>query len=519
MSQQPLPHPFRFPTLLKACAALALVLFIAGCSSEEPTVTPPTPAGFVFSVDPAGGLITLAQGDSNSLSPQSPLQSGVDLAASYSYSFEPGNVLVIEATFTNLLGDISFAQPFFFTVDEATTNILGSEEPEVTDDDLGGDGVLEPGETTSVLTFRVRHRGEPFVYVVNADAQRTVRQVGFTQSDVIAFIGRYLEHVGEVGSAVADDVGVRALLAPVTELEGQLPEDSADCGADACLPRGVYDHGEGAFGGEWVFVEASDDLELRYEVRGASGATLPAVLSIDWDAAGATLIQGELPGGDVPPPDFFDDYTYEVPTAPALSLTVGGSSAAALSATLTWADGCTLTGIGLTRFALNGSVGVDATARFDNVGFVQNNSSVGFTGTTTLTSGDDAATFDGFVELGFTDLGEDCDLELASLERAALSLETSVRVDGVNTRLGASLNVNAINTEPGLESAELNGLLLINGRTAVSFVGTLDDENGNGIPGENVLLSFADDSVVTLEAFIGRLVFSEGLSTLLHLAR
>ena len=511
MLQQPLRHPLRL--FSRACALFVLALLVAGCGSE----LAPAPAGFVFSVDPAGGVITLGQEGSDSLSPQSVLTSGVDLAASYTYRFEPDNVLVIEATFTNLLGDMSFAQPFFFTVDEATTNILGSEEPEVTDDDLGGDGVLEPGETTSVLTFRVHHKGEPFIYVVNADAVRTVREVGFTQNEVIAFVSRYVAHVAEIGTDVADDVGVRALLAPVTELEGQLPEtsDDADCGATVCLPRGVFAYGEGAFGGEWTFVEPADELELRYEVAD-EGGPVSAVLNIDWDAGGPTLVRDVLPGG-FPPPDFEGDYTYEAPTAPALSLTVDGESAAALGATLSWGEDCGLTGIGLNRFALDGSVGVDATARFDNVGFVQNNGSLGFTGATTLSMGEDAATFSGFVELGFAPVGEDCTLELPALNRAALSLNTSVRVDGVSTRLGLSLDVDNVVTEP--VSADLNGLLRINDRLAVSVVGTLDDENGNGVPGENVLLSFADDSVVTLEALIGRFIAFEGLSTLLRPTR
>ncbi len=506
----------------KAWAALAaLLLVLAGCSLTEKVPTASTPEGFVFSVDPADGLVTLARGGSSGPAPQSVLQNDVDLTASYTYTFEPDNVLVIEATFTNLLGDMSFAQPFFFIVDEATTNILSSEEPEVTDDDLGGDGVLEPGETTSTLTFKVKHKGEPFVYVVNADAQRTVREVGFTQSDVLAFVSRYVTHVGEVGSAVADDVGVRALLAPLTELEGQLPEAPADCGADACLPRGVYDYGDGAFGGEWMFAEPSDDLVLRYTVDAVGNdvsGSVPAVLSIDWNAGGATLVQSAPPGSGLNPPDA-PSYTYEVPTAPALSLTVDGASAAALSATLNWADGCSLTDIGLTRFSLNGSVGIDVTASFDNVGFVQNNGSIGFTGTTILASGDDAAMFSGFVELGFVNLSEDCAPELSSLGRVAFSLNTSVRVGGLSTRLGASLNANSIVTEPGQASAEVDGLLRINDRAAVNVLGTLDDENGNGIPGENVGLSFADDSTTTLEAFIGRFIMAEGLGTLLKLTR
>ena len=519
MSLQPLNHLSNRSlwTRARAWTALgAVLLFLVGCSATEKVPTASTPGGFVFSVDPADGLVTLREGGSSAPTPQSLLENGVDLGASYTYSFEPGNVLVIEAAFTNVRGDVSFGQPFFFTVNEATTNILSSEEPEVSDDDLGGDGVLQSGETTSTLTFRVQHKGEPFVYVVDANAERVGREVGFTQNEVIAAIGQYLDHLGVVSATLSSDLGVRALLEPLTGLEGQLPDAPADCGADACLPRGVYDYrdNEGEFGGEWLLVEPSDDLVLRYEVDDA-----PAVLSLDWDAGGETLVQSAPPGSSLSPPDAAS-YTYEVPTAPALSLLVDGVSAADLSATLGWTDDCSVTGIGLTRFLLNGSVGVDTTVTFRNAGFIDNNGVIGFTGTTTLTSGADIAHFEGFVEAGYTpNFGAGCSLEEASLDRVTLSLSTSVRVGGVITRLNGSLNVNAIVTDPDSPSAEVDGLLFVNGGLAVNLVGTLDDENGNGIPGENVTLVFTDNSVTTLETFIGRFAMTEGLSALLRLTR
>jgi len=42
-------------------------------------------------------------------------------------------------------------------------------------------------------------------------------------------------------------------------------------------------------------------------------------------------------------------------------------------------------------------------------------------------------------------------------------------------------------------SADLsNGYLKVNGEVAFTFEGTLDDENMDGIPGENVTVHFAD---------------------------
>ena len=159
---------------------VGVTLTLAACSTEEDQVPGAAngTATFEFSVDPTAQTVTLAQPD-NGLSPQQEtapgearvlLQGQEIILASLSAIFEDENTLVIRATFRNATDNLSFLQPFFFTVNEATENIVSSEEPTVTDDDLGGDGVLSPLEITSVLTFRVQHRGERFTYLVDVNA-------------------------------------------------------------------------------------------------------------------------------------------------------------------------------------------------------------------------------------------------------------------------------------------------------------------------------------------------------------
>jgi hypothetical protein len=99
------------------------------------------------------------------------LVNGVDLELEvFSFQFLPDNRLIIDASFRNITADSDFLQPFFFTRSERTSNIVSSIEPEVTDDDLGGDGILSPSETTAVLRFEVVHRNQPFAYFVDAHA-------------------------------------------------------------------------------------------------------------------------------------------------------------------------------------------------------------------------------------------------------------------------------------------------------------------------------------------------------------
>ena len=158
---------------------VGVMLTLAACSTEEDQVPAANgTATFEFSVDPTTQTVTLAQ-PNKGLSPQQEttpgearvlLQGQEIILASLSAIFEDENTLVIRASFRNATDNLSFLQPFFFTVNEATENIVSSEEPEVGDDDLGGDGVLEPLEITSVLTFRVQHRGEAFTYLVDVNA-------------------------------------------------------------------------------------------------------------------------------------------------------------------------------------------------------------------------------------------------------------------------------------------------------------------------------------------------------------
>jgi hypothetical protein len=89
--------------------------------------------------------------------------------ASFKAEYLPGNRLIIRATFKNVSCHL-FQQPFTFRVNAATRNIISSAEPVVRNADLGGDGVLRPGETTAELAFEVIHRGKPFAYFVDAYA-------------------------------------------------------------------------------------------------------------------------------------------------------------------------------------------------------------------------------------------------------------------------------------------------------------------------------------------------------------
>ena len=153
-----------------------LLLFVTACSSE-PEEALPLEGVFSFSIDPQTQTVGLnelnAERHPQQVSEEPrPLTSQELMLENYSFHFLPDDVLKIEARFNNR-SSYNFEQPFSFTVSPEIDNIISSTEPTVSDADLGGDGVLSPGEVTGTLVFEVKHKNEPFRYFVGASAKVT----------------------------------------------------------------------------------------------------------------------------------------------------------------------------------------------------------------------------------------------------------------------------------------------------------------------------------------------------------
>ena len=149
--------------------SVLIIVLATACSSEPEELLPDTSV-FGFSVDPVSQTLTLNEARAASLSPQQTSEEPRVLTSqelsveSFSFRFLPGNVLRVEASFTNT-SSFNFEQPFSFSAAPGTSNIVSSSEPSVSDADLGGDGVLSSNETTSLLSFEVEHKNEPFDYI------------------------------------------------------------------------------------------------------------------------------------------------------------------------------------------------------------------------------------------------------------------------------------------------------------------------------------------------------------------
>ncbi len=93
----------------------------------------------------------------------------------YEFEYKEGNLLEIHASYKNITVSESFQQPFCFTVNEEETTldkieVITLPVPEELQNTFGDDKVLSPGEKTTVLTYSVVHKGEPFNLFIDANA-------------------------------------------------------------------------------------------------------------------------------------------------------------------------------------------------------------------------------------------------------------------------------------------------------------------------------------------------------------
>ena len=161
------------------------VLFILSACSTDVTpdiptgelTTEATGVGLEFRVDPETQEVTVVEPEIATLQAQADgdirlLVQGQDIRfKDFSFQFKSPNRLVVRLRVENITDDLNFTQPFFFTLSSTSRNIVTARAPLVTDAQLGGDGVLSPGETSKRFRFVVTFKeDEPFTFFVDARA-------------------------------------------------------------------------------------------------------------------------------------------------------------------------------------------------------------------------------------------------------------------------------------------------------------------------------------------------------------
>lgn len=176
--------------------ANSLFLPLMAGGGSDTTHTAPGDTSFRFVADPLLGTVSVdetpapqsrpatARSSSRLLLPDSELS-----RVQFTYEFQTGNRLVIRAAYQNVTDDALFLQPFAFIRNNRTDNIVSSVEPVLDADDLGGDAILSPDETTRVVLFEVVHKGQPFTYAVDALAPVELLSAQAGPTDPAVFTG------------------------------------------------------------------------------------------------------------------------------------------------------------------------------------------------------------------------------------------------------------------------------------------------------------------------------------------
>src|SRR5690606_16170058 len=212
-----------------------------------------------------------------------------------------------------------------------------------------------------------------------------------------------------------------------------------------------------------------------------------ARLLVDWDAAAPTVRRTLASGEEV-----------ELPTGATVTMWLDGAVTADLDQSATWpVNACgTLTEPG--DLYMNGHVAHGAaTLTVDRVGLSVN-------------AGDDEATAGGSggLELSvpagraWVDWDASVALDVTRDEATCEVLDAVVRSGRLRVEAGIDTAGGDGSAAGELTGGELgDGSLVLDGAVAVTWDGVLDDADEDGVPGENLVLTFADRTM-TLEEFI-----------------
>ena len=305
------------------------------------------------------------------------------------------------------------------------------------------------------------------------DAQAPTAQLSETQTNA-AFGDLSSELVRTVFSMNGDTSSVALR---------QFPKDAANFPltqqeTQQALPRGlyIYDAEQNA----WQRRGDDDALVLTWPYSDLSANEVTATLTFDW-AAGAQTITVAGPAGE----------SFEAPTSLDVTVVAGEQEVADVNLALSYYSSAECGTIAEpTRLNVNGT---GSLFDLNNVGYSVTEED----GADSVTTQGEVTSKEGPV------LGWNVTVNGERERESCFTSDYKPASGSVNVSLASEAGSFAFATDiDNIEDESVglsNGTVQIDGATALSFEGTLDDQNGNGVPGENVDLSFAGGNTTTLE--------------------
>lgn len=263
------------------------------------------------------------------------------------------------------------------------------------------------------------------------------------------------------------------------------------------LPRGVYSFDPAT--GEWLLLGASETLELNWGFQ--HDGDHEGRLHVDWDAnAPTTFIK--LENGE----------NHEAPQGVKAELSIDGVPSGEVNLGADYAaNACGYSEP--TSVDLSGNLGTSATeGRLEVSGLsfaLTEDQPATFTsdGDIAVLGGDDSLDLDWHLTLTGDVMrdADTCHIDDFDVSSGEVSVDLGADVFGRQKALGISTRFSGIEVDPVTEAVSIDltdGRILLDGVLAVRFDGVLDDPNNNGVPGDDLTLTFAAGEAMTLEEFV-----------------
>lgn len=256
------------------------------------------------------------------------------------------------------------------------------------------------------------------------------------------------------------------------------------------LPRGVYAYDDTSSG--WTKLADSDDLDLSWDHDLETYGLL-----VDWNASAETLMIKDQLGNE-----------FEVPAGAEATFSDSGAELASFALGSGWTTNqcgydepasASLSGylgdgdavLTLSRLDL----ALTDTAATDTV-------SAGF-GASAKVGPDSLAVYLDLAGKGELDRADDCTISGFDFESGSVKAGVSTTVDGASRSLDVFGELSNLVYDGGvLGGFDLAGYLRLDGVLALEFAGTVNDANANGIPGDELMLTFAEGQTLSLEEFV-----------------
>jgi len=315
----------------------------------------------------------------------------------------------------------------------------------------------------------------------------------------LGFLGDHTPALGSTASGVAmlaaDSLGLQSLFA-----QSLAPQSlfglSGQIGALVVmneLPKGHWTYNSSTNNWDQDAAYSGDDMVFDWVFLDSQNHSRSANLTVDWNYGGVSTVT--VMGRDLA--------SYEAPEDMMITLKVDGNEVGHLRGQFAWYDNGHGKIADPSSIQISGRFGGNDYLSFD-ISLSSSNSTVNTTGDIKAVAGSDNAEIKWTVSANGS-MQRDSNGFSTGFDASSgnINVQTSSTASGQSDSFEFNAAFSNLVTNPsGPGSVDLNnGYIKVDGQTAVTFQGTLDDSNQNCVLGENLTLTFSDGAM-SLEQYL-----------------